>query len=321
MKSKKTWFFDYGMVVVLFALVILFSIISENFFQLNTFFTILNQVAVTGVISVGMAFVILTGGIDLSSGAIVGMMSVLAASLMSNGVSIFMTCIICLSVGALCGAISGSLITFLDVPPLIATLGVQISVRGFAYIISSGLPIFNFSTVFKNFGQGRLWFIPYPVLLLAVIFIIGKFILTRTVFGKHIYGVGGNAEASRLSGINVRRIILSVYTIAGLLAAMGGLSLLSRNNSGQPTAGINFEMNAITAVVLGGVSLSGGRGNLSMVLVGVIIMGVLSTGMIMMGIQDYVQQVIRGVVLVGAVVASIISSKMRNNNKSVVVNK
>ncbi|RGY96465.1 ABC transporter permease [Clostridium sp. AM58-1XD] len=303
---------EYGIAVVLLLLLIIFSAASSNFLSVNTVMTILKQVSITGIISVGMTFVILTGGIDLSVGSIAGVSSVTAALFMMNGFNIPVTCVLTSLIALIYGALNGLCVTKLNMPPLIATLGTQTALRGMAYIITGGLPVFGFSAVFGNFAKTSIARIPLMVILMIAIFFIGKFVLDRCNFGRYIYGIGGNEEASFLSGINVMKIKLSAYAISGLLAGIAGLVLLSRTNSGQPSAGVGYEMDAITAVVLGGVSLSGGQGRISQVMIGVLIMGVLSTGMIMLGINDYVQQLIRGLVLIAAVTFSEFSTRMRN---------
>lgn len=313
MKKNKGiyWLLEYGIIFVLLILVAFFSIRSNSFFSANVLMTILKQVAITGIVSVGMTFVMLTGGIDLSVGAVAGLTGVIASTMMLNGVSSILACTVGLLVSALCGIINTFLITKCSLPPLIATLGVQTSARGFAYIVSGGFSIFNFSTTFTNFGKGTLWIIPYPVLLTVAIFLAAIFLLTQMKIGRYIYGVGGNEEASRLSGVNVGRIKTFAYMSSGLLSGVAGLVYLSRIGSGQAGAGVGYEMDAITAVVLGGISINGGEGKLSMVAVGVLVMGVLTTGMVMLNINDYVQQVVRGIVMVCAVAFSMYSKKVR----------
>jgi ribose transport system permease protein len=310
-RSMTTLFLNYGIVFILVLLIVVFSFASNNFMKVNTVFTILKQIAITGIISIGMAFVIMTGGIDLSVGSIAGVSSVTAAMLMMAKVPPFVACTATVAVALGYGALNGLLITKLSMPPLIATLGMMTALRGVAFIITDGLPVFGFSSTFGDFAKNSLWVVPYPVILLVVIFIAADFILNRTTIGRYVLGVGGNAEASRLSGINVDVIKTLAYGLSGLLAGGAGLVLLSRTNSGQPSAGVNYEMDAITAVVLGGVSLNGGEGRLSLVMVGVLIMGILSTGMLMCNINDYVQQLVKGLVLIGAVAFSSISHKVR----------
>jgi len=310
-KKTTTFLLDYGIVGILIILVIIFSIASENFMKVTTIFTILRQISITGIVSIGMCFVILTGGIDLSVGSIAGVSSVTAAMLMMAHVPSVLACVITVLIAVIYGTISGTFITRFNMPPLICTLGMMTALRGTAFIVTGGLPVFGFSQTFGDFAKSFLWVVPYPVILLVVIFIIARFILVRTVLGRYIYGVGGNLEASRLSGINVTRISTFAYSLSGFLSGIAGLVLLSRTNSGQPSSGQNYEMEAITAVVLGGVSLSGGQGNISLVLVGVLIMGILTTGMQMSNINDYVQQLVKGLVLIAAVAFSSISKKLQ----------
>lgn len=313
-KNIANYFLDYGIVIVLLLLFIFFSIISDRFLSTSTFFTIMKQVSVTGIISVGMTFVMLTGGIDLSVGAIAGVTSVLAATAMVGNIPIFPALLLALLLAAICGLFNGFCVTYLSMPPLIATLGVMTSLRGAAYLISNGVPVYGFDKAVKSFAQGSLGVIPYPVILMLAVFLAGAFVLSKTRTGRYIYGVGGNEEASRLSGVKVTKIKFLVYVISGILSGIAGLVLLSRTNSGQPSAGTGYEMDAITAVVLGGVSINGGKGNIWLVIVGVIIMGTLSTGMVMNNINDYVQQVIKGLVLIGAVAFARFSQKVKEKN-------
>lgn len=316
MRAKKivSVLLNYGIAIVLALLIAIFAAASRNFFSKDTLMTILKQVSITGIISVGMTFVILTGGIDLSVGSIAGVSSVTAAMLMLRGVPIFVTCIITAAIATVYGVLSGLCVTKLNMPPLIATLGTQTALRGLAFIVTAGLPVFGFSKVFGSFAKQSVFSVPLMVWLLLVIFLIGKFVLDKTTFGRYIYGVGGNEESSHLSGISVTGIKLMAYSISGFLAGVAGLVLLSRTNSGQPSAGAGYEMDAITAVVLGGVRLTGGEGRISQVMIGVMIMGVLSTGMIMCGINDYVQQLVKGLVLIAAVAFSEFSQKIRNHS-------
>ncbi len=310
-KNMKTWFLNYGIVFVLFILILVFGIGSKNFLRVSTIFTILKQISITGIISIGMAFVIMTGGIDLSVGSIAGVTAVTAAILMTKNYPIFVACVLSLILATIYGLFNGLLITKINMPPLIATLGMMTALRGLAFIITDGLPVFGFNKVFGNFAKGQLWVVPYPVLLLLAIFLINLFLLDMTPVGRYIYGVGGNAEASRLSGIDVTKVKIFAYSLNGLLSGIAGLVLLSRTSSGQPSAGNGYEMNAITSVVLGGVNLNGGEGKLPLVLVGAMIMGVLSTGMLMLNINDYVQQLVEGLVLLGAVAFSNLSLRLR----------
>ena len=244
----------------------------------------------------------LTGGIDLSCGSIVGAAAVGAALLMTKGSMnpVLASVLMCLF-GVLLGLANGFFIAQLKVPPFIATLGMMTSVRGIAYIITGGLPVFGFNRAFTVLGQGYWGMVPIPVIVMFITFLFGIVFLSQTRAGRHIYGVGGNEEASRLSGVQIKKIKYLVYALSGFMSALAGVVLLARVNSGQPNAGSGYEMDVVTAVVLGGVSMSGGEGRLVMVVVGVMIMGILTNGMTMLTINEYVQQFVKGMVLIGAV--------------------
>jgi ribose transport system permease protein len=291
----------YGIFIVLVALCVFFGLVSPVFFSSENIFNILRQVAVVGIVAVGMTMVILTGGIDLSVGAIIGVASVVTAELMLAGVPPVLAAVITLLVCSLAGLANGLLVNEMLIPPLVATLGTMTSLRGVAFIISGGLPVFGFPSTFAKLGQGYLWIVPVPVIIMVVIFALGFLLLNSTRFGRYVYGVGGNEEATRLSGVGVKSIKYLVYAISGFLSGLAGIVLLSRINSGQPKAGTGYEMDVVTAVVLGGVSINGGEGKIGFVVVGVLIMGVLTNGMILMNINEYVQWVVKGLVLVAAV--------------------
>ncbi|MEG0145050.1 MAG: ABC transporter permease, partial [Clostridia bacterium] len=273
-----------------------------RFLSKDNVFNILRQVSIVGIIAVGMTFVMLTGGIDLSCGSVVGASCVGAALLMTKAnMHPVLACVIMAVFGTLLGFINGFFIAQLKVPPFIATLGMMTSVRGIAYIITGGLPVFGFNRAFTVLGQGYWGMVPIPVVVMFLVFLFGIVFLSYTRMGRHIYGVGGNEEASRLSGVHVKRIKYLVYGISGFMSSLAGVVLLARVNSGQPNAGSGYEMDVITAVVLGGVSMSGGQGRLIMVIVGVMIMGILTNGMTMLTINEYVQQFVKGMVLIAAV--------------------
>jgi len=291
----------YGIVIVLLILTVFFSIASSNFLTIDNILNIMRQVSIVGIASVGITLVLISGGIDLSIGSIIGVAAVSAAILMKGGLSPVYAFVISLVICTALGLLNGFLINQFKVPPLIATLGTMTSLRGLAFIITGGLPVFGFNESFSTFGQGYLWIIPIPVIVMLVVFILGYIFLRYTKYGRYIYGVGGNEEATRLSGIKVKNIKYMVYGIGGALSGLAGLVLLGRINSGQPQAGTNYEMDCITAAVLGGVSISGGEGRIGFVIVGVLIMGILSNGMIMLSVDEYVQRVLKGLVLIMAV--------------------
>lgn len=291
----------YAIYLVLVAMAAFFTLASPVFLSKENIFNILRQVTVVGIAAVGMTMVMLTGGIDLSVGSIIGVSGIVAAKAMVSGLNPFLAIALALASGMAMGYVNAFIINRFRIPPLIVTLGMMTSLRGLAYFITGGLPVYGFPEGFTVWGQGYLWMIPVPVIILAVIFVIGLIVLNRLTIGRYIYGIGGNEEASRLCGINIRRIKSFVYTFSGALCGIAGIILLSRTNSGQPKAGTAYEMDIITAVVLGGVSISGGEGKLIGVLAGVLIMGVLANGMIITNVGDYVQRMIQGLVLIIAV--------------------
>jgi ribose/xylose/arabinose/galactoside ABC-type transport system permease subunit len=292
----------YGILIVLIMLCILFTLTTGGmFYSVENIFNILKQVAVVGIISVGMTMVIVSGGLDLSVGSIVGVSCVATSALLLAGTNVFLTIAIVLVLCAVFGFINAFFINEMKIPPLITTLGMMTSLRGVAYLITGGMPIFGFKSDILVLGQGYLWFIPIPVIVMIIVFIVGIIFLQSTRFGRYIYRVGGNEEATRLSGINVKKMKYLVYSICGLLSGLAGMVMLARINSGTPKMGQGYEMDIITAVILGGVSISGGEGKLGFVIVGVLIMGVLTNGLILMNVQEYVQWVIKGLTLLGAV--------------------
>lgn len=292
----------YGILFILILLCLYFGIVTGGrFFNLDNIFNILKQVAVVGIISVGMTMVLLTAGIDLSVGSIAGVGTVLTAKLLLSGVHVVPSVLLVLVITTGIGCINALFINELRIPPLITTLAMMTSIRGVAYLITGGLPIFGFKSDILVLGQGYVGFIPVPVIIMVIVFALGMVFLQNTRYGRYIYGIGGNEEASRLSGVSVRKIKYLVYSISGLLAGLSGIVMLARINSGTPKMGQGYEMDVITAVVLGGVSISGGEGKLGFVVVGVLIMGVLTNGLILTNVQEYVQWVIKGLTLIAAV--------------------
>jgi len=304
---------QFTILIALIILSIFFSFTTDGFLSTTNLFNIMRQVAVNGIAAVGMTMVIITGGIDISVGAIMGVGSVGCATLMVQGVHPVAAVTAILVLGLVIGIIHGFFIHDIELPPMIVTLATMSILRGTTYIISGGLPVYGFPKNFNVIGQGYIGAIPVPVIIMTICFIIGWFILERTSFGRYVYGVGSNKEASRLSGVNVRKVMYGVYGLCGLLSAMAGLVLLSRVNSGQPKAGEGYEMDIITAVVLGGVSTTGGEGKIVNVIMGLLLMGILLNGMVIMNIPDYYQRLVKGFVLLLAISYDKISQKRANN--------
>lgn len=255
-----------------------------------------------GIASIGMTFVILIAGIDLSIGSVITVVNIVAAYLMVNrGMSMAGAVILSLILSVLIGLLNGFLISTVGISAIIATFATQIVFEGAGYLISGGTPIYGFDERFKVIGQGYVGPIPVPVIIMIICFALGSFILNKSYFGRYFYAVGGNEEASKLSGIRVGFIKYLVYALSGLFAGLAGIVMLSRTNSAQPTAGIGYEFDVITCVVLGGVSVSGGYGKMSNVVAGVLIIGILTNGMVLLNVSTYMQMVVKGVVLALAV--------------------
>ena len=261
----------------------------------------LRQVSIIGICAVGLTFVLLTGGIDLSVGSVIGVSGMTCATLVAAGFPVVVAVAAALAFGFIAGLLAALIINEAGIPPLITTLGLMTSFRGLSYIIGGGLPVYGVPDGLKALGQGYVLGIPVPVILMGATLVAGHVVLTHTRFGREVYGVGGNEEAARLSGVNVKALKYRVYALSAFLAAFAGIVLMARVNSGQPKGGEGYELDIITAVVLGGVSIFGGVGRLSGVLAGVLIMGVLANGMILLNVNEYVQWVVKGAVLLAAV--------------------
>ena len=293
----------YAIYLVLAALIVIFSIATPQFLTVSNTVNVLRQASMLGIASVGMIFVMIIGGIDLSIGSIVTFINIVAAFLMVNKhVNPVLSALIGIAIATVIGFVNGLIVANLHIPPLIVTLATQIIFEGWAYIIAGGLPIFGFPSGFSTLGQGYVMNrIPIPVIVMIICLIVGSFTLNKTFFGRHFYAVGSNAEASELSGIKVKHVTYLAYSLCGFFAGLSGIVLLSRTNSGQVTAGKGFEFDVISALVLGGVSVNGGAGSISCAVAGVFIMQVLSNGFVLCGVSTYLQMVIKGLVLLAAV--------------------
>lgn len=287
----------------LILLVIIISALNSAFLEPSNLFNLLRQVSINGLIAFGMTFVILTGGIDLSVGSTLALSSAMIAILMVSGVDSIVALLIGCIFGAILGAINGLLITLGKMAPFIATLATMTVFRGLTLVITDGNPITNLngSYAFQLFGRGYFLGIPVPAVTMFITFIILYIILHKTVFGRQTYAMGGNEKSAFISGIKVNKLKVMIYSLAGLMSAMAGAILTSRLNSAQPTAGMSYELDAIAAVVLGGTSLTGGKGRILGTLIGVLIIGVLNNGLNLLGVSSFYQQVVKGVVIIIAV--------------------
>lgn len=299
--------------IALFVLCIIISILSDKFLTVANGWNVLRQISVNICISVGMTLVVLTAGIDLSVGSVLALCGAITAGLLKNGIelpaqnlfigfTLLGAIILGLVFGGALGFFNGWVITRFKVPPFVATLAMLTMARGLTMLWTKGFPISNLGSNFDYIGTG--WFIgvPVPVWISIFVIIIAMVLTTKTPLGRYIYAIGGNENAARLSGIKIHKIKLIVYTLAGGLAALGGLMVTARLDSAQPNAGTGYELDAIAAVVIGGTSLSGGRGSILGTVLGAIIIGVLNNGLVLLNVSPFWQQVVKGMVILLAVI-------------------
>ncbi|MGI4748255.1 MAG: ABC transporter permease, partial [Janthinobacterium lividum] len=274
---------------------------SDSFLSYGNITNILRQVSINALIAVGMTFVILTGGIDLSVGAVMALCGTVAAGLMAAGMSGALALVLCLLLGCGFGLANGAFVAFAGMPPIIVTLATMGIARGLGLIYTGGYPISGLPRWINWFGEGRVLGLQTPIIIMLVVYIVGWVLLERTPFGRYVYAIGGNETATRLSGVRVARSKLIIYGISGFTAAIAAVVLTGRLMSGQPNAGQGFELDAIAAVVLGGTSIAGGRGSLIGTLLGALLLGVLNNGLNMVGVNPYVQTVVKGVIILLAI--------------------
>ncbi|WP_308798485.1 ABC transporter permease [Agromyces silvae] len=309
---------ELAIVIVLILLIVAFSILSPNFLDANNLFNIMRQVTTLGIVAVGFAFVLITGGIDLSVGYQISLYVVVCGLLMTQfSLPWPLAILLVLGLGIGIGLINGAIITFTGVAPLIVTLSMMTILNGVSYLLSRGLPISGFPSDFSILGQGAFFGIPISLFVLLAVWGIGLFIIGKTYLGRYFYAIGNNVEAARLSGVNTRRTLLFVYAISGLFSAVGAVLLLSRLNSAQSATGAGFEFSVLTACVLGGVSVMGGRGTLFGAFIGVLIVGVLDNGLVLLNVSEYVQLVVKGVILLAAVIYDAMSKASRGRAKRI----
>lgn len=290
--------------IALVALMIVITMLNPNFLTANNLLNLLLQVTANGFIAFGMTFVILTGGIDLSVGSILALSSAISAGFIGSGVSVPLAILLALLLGGLFGLLNGFLISFGKLAPFIVTLATMTIFRGATLVYTNGNPItagLSDSFLFQFLGQGYIVGIPFPVILMFLVFIFLYVLLHKTAFGKSVYAIGGNEKAAYISGIKLNKVKMIIYAISGIMAAVSGLIITSRLSSAQPTAGASYEMDAIAAVVLGGTSLSGGKGRIIGTLIGALIIGVLNNGLNIIGVSAFWQQVVKGIVIIIAV--------------------
>ena len=304
----------YAIIGILLLFVIALAIVTGgNFLQPQNLLNVIRQVSAIGVIAVGMTFVIIAKGIDLSVGSILALSAVVSASLVQMpgatntlfpGLQLpwFVGVLVGLAVGTLVGLVNGSLVAYFKIAPFIATLGMMTAARGLALIYTDGRPLSKLNPAYNFIGQGDILGIPVPILILALVALAAHFMLTRTRFGRHVFAYGGNEQAARVSGINISRIMLGIFAMTGLLAGLAGILLSSRIGSGNPQLGTGIELDAITATVIGGTSFNGGIGTIWGTIVGALIIGVINNGLDLMNVSPFWQQVVKGIIIVLAII-------------------
>ena len=302
-------FVKWGIYIALLLLVIFMALIAPNFFSIKNGLNIAQAVSINAVVASGMTVVILTAGIDLSVGSIVAASGVATVLLLNGGVPTAIAALVAILVGAFIGLINGAIIAYLALPAFIVTLGALTYTRGVAYSMHGGPVQIAGESGIESIGNGSIGGIPMPVFIMIFVYWFFWFLLERTKFGRHVYAVGGNPQAARLSGIDVKKVLMSVYVISGVTAGLAGLMFASRVRSGQVTAGVGYELDAITAVILGGTSLFGGRGRIFGTLIGALLIGVLSNGLVLLGVPIYTQLMIKGGVIILAVAIDTLRSK------------
>ena len=292
----------FGTLIGLVLLCAVLWILTPHFLTVSNLLNIVQQTSINAIVAAGMTFVIISGGIDLSVGSIVALSGVvLGVVLQMNQPPLVTPLFAALAAGVGCGLVNGLLISFGRLPPFIVTLGMMSVARGAALVCTEGRPVSGFDENFRSIATGNIAAVPAPVIVMLIVYAIAHLVLTRTTFGRYVYAIGGNEEATRLSGVAVRFHKTAVYGVAGLMSAVAAIVLTARLNSAQPIAGMMYELDAIAAAVIGGTSLLGGEGSLGGTLIGALIMGVLRNGLNLLGVSSFLQQIVIGVVIVVAV--------------------
>ncbi|MCQ4923525.1 ribose ABC transporter permease [Tissierella carlieri] len=289
--------------LIIFSVII--SILNPRFLTMGNLLNVFRQTSINAIIAAGMTFVILSAGIDLSVGSILGFSGAVGAKMLASGYNIWLSLLAAIVIGAVAGIVNGIIITKGKVQPFIATLAIMILLRGATMVFTSGRPIpvsgEHISGVFRWIGTGVVLGIPVPIAIMIIVFIVCYYILNHTQYGRHLYAVGGNEEASLLSGVNTAKIKILAYTASGILAAIAGIIVTSRLSSAQPTSGEGYELDAIAAVVLGGTSLVGGQGTIIGTIIGALIIGILNNALNLMDVQSYYQMIAKAIVIIVAV--------------------
>lgn len=306
-------FQKYAIVLILLAMVAVVSVMSPAFLQPRNLLNVVRQISVIGLIGIGVTLAIIALGIDLSSGSVLAISAVVAASLAQRVdweaakypglvVPLIVPILAGMGIGVLCGWINGFLVAQFKIPPFIATLGMMTVARGLALLYSDGRPISSLTDDYNFIGQGEVLGMPVPILILVVVAVLTHIMLNNTRFGRYIYAIGGNEQAARVSGLNIGRIKIGIYTFAGMLSGLAGIVLSSRISSGQPGLGQGYELDAIASAVIGGTSFAGGIGTIWGTMVGALIIGVLNNGLDLLNVSPYWQQIVKGSIIVIAII-------------------
>lgn len=304
---------ELGLLAIIIVLYLVFSIYATGFISLNNQMNILRDTATIGIAAWAMTLIIISGEIDVSVGPMVAFISVILAYLMQYAIPLPLALILALCLGAALGSVAGVLRGWFNVPSFVATLGLWSALRGMGLFMTNALPVPIDENAVLDWLGGQVLGLPVSAVIMLILFVIFQFISKKTAFGRSVYAIGGNASAAQLCGINVKRIRVLLFTLAGLLAAVTGILLAARLGSGNAGAASGLEFDVIAAVVVGGTALSGGRGSMLGTLLGVLVITLIGNGLVLLGINSFFQQVVRGVIIVLAVLANIIV--MQKNNK------
>lgn len=300
----------YKSLIGLVLLCIVITIVTPNFLSVSNITNVFTQVSVNAIIAIGMTFVILTGGIDLSVGSTLAISSAVGASIVKSTGNVFLAIIVAAVIGIAVGLINGLLVSKGKLQAFIVTLATMTIFRGATLVFTDGTPISKLPEAFVKIGNGKLGFMPIPVIITIIIAIIAVYALSQTRFGRYLYALGGNEDASRLSGINTDKIKTLVYVVSGFASAIAGVIITSRIGSASPNAGTGFELDAIAAVVIGGTSLAGGEGTITGTLIGALIISVLNNGLNLMNVSPFYQSIVKGLVIL---IAVLLDKKSRKN--------
>ena len=302
---------NMGILIGLVVLFLFLSVATDSFLSTKNMLQVLRQICINGLLAFGMTFVLIIGGIDLTVGSVVAISGVSVVIMLNSGVPLPVALVVALLLGAIVGLLNGGIIALTGMPPFIVTLSLQGTIRGIAYVITDGRSVSCDNAVFNAIGNGYLFGIPIPIYIVAFVMIVISILLYYKRFGRRMYAVGGNITAAGFSGIHVKKIMVQVYVLSGVLSALAGIILASRMYSGQPASGQAYESDAIAAAVLGGTSFNGGIGTVGGTLIGALVIGFLTNGLNLLHISSYVQMIIKGLVIIGAVGIDILKNRKK----------